>query len=138
MVEIANGIKEAICLEFIDLRHNHFEQQGFKALINALKATMACKVLQLEGFQLGIEEAKMLRVFLENPDCALNELDLHQAELTYDVMAEIHEGLKTCNTLKAISYSKNNFGIDYFVDSDDSEMSDVGAVQHPSLRSISS
>ena len=54
MIEIANGIKEAICLEYIDLRHNHFEQVGFEALIEALKATMACKVLLLEGFQVDL------------------------------------------------------------------------------------
>ena len=50
MIEIAKGIKEAISLEYIDLRHNRFERPGFQALIDALKATMACKVLQLEGF----------------------------------------------------------------------------------------
>ena len=29
MIEIAKGIREAICLEYVDLRHNHFERTGF-------------------------------------------------------------------------------------------------------------
>lgn len=45
MIEIAKGIREAICLEYVDLRHNHFERTGFMALVDALKVTMACKVL---------------------------------------------------------------------------------------------
>ena len=45
MIEIAKGIREAICLEYVDLRHNHFEHEGFAAMIDAFKATMACKVL---------------------------------------------------------------------------------------------
>ena len=46
-----------MCLEYVDLRHNHFERQGFVALIDALKSTMVCKVLQLEGYQIEMEEA---------------------------------------------------------------------------------
>ena len=45
MTELAKGISEAICLEYVDLRHNHFEEKGWKALVDALKATMACQVL---------------------------------------------------------------------------------------------
>ena len=52
MIEIAKGIREAICLEKVDIRHNHFEERGFLALVDALKATMACKILQIEGFQI--------------------------------------------------------------------------------------
>lgn len=42
LIEISKGIREAVCLEYIDLRHNHFESRGFEALIDALKTTMAC------------------------------------------------------------------------------------------------
>lgn len=52
MIELSKGIREALCLETIDLRFNHFERQGFEALINAMKETMACKVFKLEGFQI--------------------------------------------------------------------------------------
>ena len=77
MIEIAKGIKEAICLEHVDLRHNHFEQRGFEALIDALKETMACKVLQLEGFQIKMQQARMLADFFLQPNCLLVELNLH-------------------------------------------------------------
>lgn len=77
MIEIAKGIKEAICLEHVDLRHNNFEQKGFKALVDGLKETMACKVLQLEGFHIKMDEAKMLGEFFSKPDCLLVELNLH-------------------------------------------------------------
>ena len=77
MIEISKGIKEAISLEYIDLRHNRYELPGFKALIDALKTTMACKVLQLEGFCIQMEEAKLLASFLEHPECQLEQIALH-------------------------------------------------------------
>ena len=126
MIEIAKGIREAICLEYVDLRHNHFEKEGFVALIDALKATMACKVLQLEGLAIGIEEAELLASFFNHADCQLYEVDLHQAELQYDVMERLATSLKTCAALKAISFSKNNLGIDDF-DETDSEFEDAAA-----------
>ena len=86
---------------------------------------MACKVLQLEGFVIGMAEAELLETFFNHPDseCLLNELDLHQAELSYDVMNRLVTALKTCNGLKAISFSKNNFGIED-TDETDSDFSD--------------
>ena len=77
MIEIAKGIREAICLEHIDLRHNHFEKAGFTALVDALKATMSVRVLQIEGFHIRIEEAELLASFFNMPGCMLEELDLH-------------------------------------------------------------
>ena len=77
MIELAKGIKEAVCLEFVDLRHNHFESEGFVALVDALKCTMACKVLQLEGFHIHEEDALLLADFLTQPNCLLEEFDLH-------------------------------------------------------------
>ena len=75
--EIAKGIKEAICLQYVDLRHNNFETEGLRALIDALKATMACKVLQIEGYYFKMEEAEMIASFLNEPNCVIEELDLH-------------------------------------------------------------
>lgn len=77
LTEIAKGIKEAYCLEFIDLRHNHFESKGFEALTDALKTTMACKVLQIEGFHMMAAEGQLISSFLMHPDCMIKEFDLH-------------------------------------------------------------
>jgi Ran GTPase-activating protein (RanGAP) involved in mRNA processing and transport len=71
MIEIAKGISEAICLELVDLRHNHFEKVGYTALIEALKSTMVCKDLLLEGLTFQMEEAELLCTFLEAPGCLL-------------------------------------------------------------------
>lgn len=79
---------------------------------------MACKVLQLEGFVIGMEEAELLASFFNKTDCLLVEFDLHQAELTYDVIERLGTALKSCDGLKAISFSKNNLGIDDFDDTD--------------------
>ena len=77
MIEIAKGIKEAINLEYVDLRHNHFEQAGFKALVEALKETMACRALLLEGYDIYNEDADLLCSFLERPGCLLEEFCMH-------------------------------------------------------------
>lgn len=77
MIELAKGIREAICLETIDLRFNHFEKNGFVALIDAMKETMACKVFKLEGFQIEAEEAKILGDFFCQPNCLIDTLDVH-------------------------------------------------------------
>ena len=77
MIELAKGIQEAICLETIDLRFNHFERKGFEALIKAMKETMACKVLRLEGLQIEKEEAELLGSFVRQPDCLIYEIDVH-------------------------------------------------------------
>ena len=57
MKEIAHGISESIHLETIDLRHNHFEKEGLHALIDALKKTMVCQKLKLEGIFFDMEDA---------------------------------------------------------------------------------
>lgn len=75
MRELAKGIKEAICLETVDLRFNHFEREGFCALMDALETTMACKVFRLEGFQIAQEEAKRLGSFFSQPDCLIYETE---------------------------------------------------------------
>ena len=130
MVEIAKGIQEAICLEFIDLRHNHFERVGFEALITALKSTMACKVLYLEGFHLEMIEARLLTDFLKQPGCLLGELDLVQAELDYNVLEHLVAALSKCKRLNSVNFSKNNLAIDEVDLTDDSDASFVSEHSH--------
>ena len=47
MMQIVKGIREAICLEYIELRDNLFEEPGFMGLISAMRVTKACRVLKL-------------------------------------------------------------------------------------------
>ena len=82
---------------------------------------MACKNLLIEGYYFKMEEAEMIASFLNEPNCVIEELDLHQAELEYDVFNMLAGALKTCNQLKAISFNKNNFGIEDYVDESDAE-----------------
>ena len=75
---------------------------------------MACKVLLLEGFDLGNEDADLLCTFLERPGCLLEEFCMHQSELDYDVLEKLGIALQTCDRLISISFAKNNLGIDDF------------------------
>lgn len=57
MVALSKGISEALNLEVIDLEYNKFEDVGFKALMKAMRKTMACKVLLLQGVHINVEMA---------------------------------------------------------------------------------
>ena len=71
MHEIAEGIGESIHLYSIDLRHNHFEKEGLHSLIKALKKTMVCSVLKLEGIFFDEEDADLLGTFLTDSMCKI-------------------------------------------------------------------
>ena len=77
---------------------------------------MACKVLKMQGFTFGMEEANLLCTFLEAPGCLLQVLALQEAELEYDIMERLSNALKKCKGLAALNFSNNNLGIDDYID----------------------
>ena len=62
--------------------------------------------------------------FFKRPGCQIDEIDIHQAELEYDVMQRLVEGLVTVDSLTAISFSKNDLGIDDALETSNSDISD--------------
>ena len=110
MKEIAKGIKESVHLKCIDLRHNLFEKEGLHALINALKNTMTCEILKLEGIFIDMEDADKLVSFLTHKDCHIKELELHDADMNFEVFEKVNQGLSKCKQLESISFSKNILG----------------------------
>jgi hypothetical protein len=58
-------------IEYLDLRHNIFDDVGLAALIDALKENMSIKHLYLHGMRINYKEAKMLADFLEEDDCVI-------------------------------------------------------------------
>lgn len=85
MAELAKGIRESIHLTEVDMRHNHFEKQGLHDLINALKATMVCRKLKFECVYIDKEDADLLTTFLTDIDCSLEEIELHDNDMTFEV-----------------------------------------------------
>lgn len=51
---ISQGIRESAHLEFLDLRQNIFEEEGFKELMAALKVHMSLKSFHLMGVKFEI------------------------------------------------------------------------------------
>lgn len=54
--KLCKGIKESVSLEYLDLKHNIFDEDGLHALFEALKVNMTVKTLFLAGLRIGSKE----------------------------------------------------------------------------------
>ena len=65
LLEVCKGVKESMSLEYLDLKHNIFDDKGLAGLIPALQENMSIKHLYLESMPISFNEAKRLANFFE-------------------------------------------------------------------------
>jgi hypothetical protein len=68
-------------LEYLDLRHNIFDEEGLGELIKSLKENCSIKHLYLESMSIGENEALLLAEFIKQKDCRIEELELNEADI---------------------------------------------------------
>ena len=54
---LSEGIRESLCLTYLDLRDNNFEEAGLRMLVEALKVNMSIGHLFLVGHRIDRKEA---------------------------------------------------------------------------------
>ena len=80
-------------LEYLDLRHNIFDEEGLGVLIESLKESCSIKHLYLESMSFGEKEAKLLADFFRLDDCMIEELELNEADIHVDALYIIMDGI---------------------------------------------
>ena len=111
LLKVGQGIEQCPSLEFLDLRHNVFDRDGFAGLISALKVNMSIKHLYLESMPIDLSEAKMLAAFFQRNDCMIEELELNEADLDIEILDEIMESLYKADHLRRLSLAKNYLSV---------------------------
>lgn len=111
LLKVGEGIEKCSSLEFLDLRHNVFDRDGFAGLISALKVNMSIKHLYLESMPIDLSEAKMLGAFFQRNDCMIEELELNEADLDIEILDEIMESLYKADHLRRLSLAKNYLSV---------------------------
>jgi hypothetical protein len=98
-------------MEFLDLRHNIFDDAGLAGLIGALEANMVIRHIYLEGVTIGHAEAERLARFLDRKDCMLEELELNEADLNIESLDLIMESVCKADHLKKLTLAKNTLDV---------------------------
>ena len=78
---ICEGLQNSMSLEYLDLRHNIFDEEGLGVLIKSLTENCSIKHLYLESMSIGENEAKLLGEFMVQDDCRIEELELNEADI---------------------------------------------------------
>jgi Ran GTPase-activating protein (RanGAP) involved in mRNA processing and transport len=111
LLEICKGVAKSKSMEFLDLRHNIFDDKGLAGLINAFEANMVIKHIYLEGMTINHDEAERLAKFFDRKDCMLEELELNEADLDIESLDLIMESLCKADHLKKLTLAKNTLDV---------------------------
>ena len=107
MLELCNGLKDSMSMEYLDLRHNIFDTEGLQVLIKSLEEINCIKHLYLESMKIDLNEAKMLAGFLSKKECAIEELELNEAYFELESLDIVMEALVKADHLRRLSLNKN-------------------------------
>jgi len=95
-------------LEYLDLRHNIFNEEGLGELIKSLSENCSIRHLYLESMRFGEKEAKLLADFFKLKDCRIEELELNEADITLKSFDIIMDGIVSSEAFfRRLSLSKN-------------------------------
>lgn len=61
-------------MKVVESKDNLVQNIGLKSLLDALSKSMAIESLELDGMQIGNEEALLLQEFIRNKECFLHGL----------------------------------------------------------------